>query len=216
MAFAGFEDRVLILASGSSTRKVMLEDADIDFVVQAPSVDEQAIKHSALADGIHPTDIAVMLAEVKAHTIAQRHGNGYFVLGSDQILVCDGKVMSKPRNREEAIAQLSFLSGKTHDLITTAVIFRDGERIWHTIETPKLTMRKFDTSYISSYLDHIGDAAFWSPGSYQIEALGAHLFTQISGSYYAVLGLPLLPLLGFLREHRLSPDTAIKNGGGQS
>lgn len=216
MSFLAFQDRVLILASGSDTRRRMLQAANIDFVVQAPSVDEQAIKQAAVAEDIAPTDIAVTLAELKAQSIALRNGHGYFVLGSDQLLVCDGKILSKPHNHEEAHKQLSFLAGKSHQLITAAVLFRDGQRVWHHVETPTLDMRSLNDSFITDYLDAIGPAALWSPGSYQVEAEGIHLFSRISGDHYAVLGLPLIPVLAFLREHGFGPKPAGPTNGGSS
>ena len=147
-----------------------------------------------------------MLADMKARKVAHDnddHPSG-FVLGADQILLCDKQVLGKPRDHEMAAMQLRLLSGKTHKLVTAAVIYLDGERIWHHIETPALTMRPLSEEFIDDYLGAIGDAAFSSPGSYQIEGLGAHLFSSIEGCSYAVLGLPLLQVLAFLRGHGLA------------
>jgi len=205
-------DYRVILASASQTRVAMLASAGIAFTVEPTAINEAAIKHAGRAESIEPLDIAILLAEMKAAAIAQQYGQGHFIIGSDQILVCDGEIISKPKNAKEAGEQLAFLSGKTHQLITAVVVFRDGVRIWHHVETPTLQMRRLAPDFIVSYLAAMGEAALFSPGSYQIEALGAHLFTKISGCHYAVLGMPLLDLLAFLREHGLAPNGAIKAG----
>lgn len=196
----------LVLASQSPTRQKMLGGAGIRFVARAANLDEEDLRASATASLMPTVDIAVLLADLKARKVA--HDNGEhpsgFVLGADQILVCEKQILCKPRDHEMASTQLRLLSGKTHQLVTAAVIYRDGERIWHHIETPTLTMWPLSNDFIDDYLIAIGDAAFASPGSYQIEGLGAHLFSSITGCSYAVLGLPLLQVLAFLRGHGLA------------
>ena len=132
---------------------------------------------------------------------------GTLLLAADQILEIDGEMLGKPADRAGAAAQLARLQGRAHRLLTAAVMFRDGERIWHHLAEAKLTMRSLDQGEIESYLDLLGDAALWSPGSYQIEALGMHLFSRIEGCHYGILGLPLLEITAFLRGHGLMLST---------
>lgn len=194
----------LILASASATRRQMFDAAGVDIEGIAAPIDEAAIKHAAIAEDMAPQDIAVLLAEMKASAVAMRHTDPAFVIGCDQILVCDGVLYSKPTDRDMAARHLMALSGRSHELITAAVIYRDGQRIWHHIETPTLTMRSFDATFVDQYLEAIGPAAFFSPGSYQVEGAGVHLFQKITGCHYAVLGMPILQILAFLREHGLA------------
>jgi septum formation protein len=123
------------------------------------------------------------------------------VLGADQVLVLDGQAFDKPRDRAGAAAQLKLLRGRTHELVTAAVIVREGAPIWRYVSEPRLTMRKFSDAFLESYLDRIGQTAFASVGAYQLEGLGAQLFERAEGDWFAILGLPLLPVLAFLREH---------------
>ena len=151
-----------------------------------------------------------MLAEMKAAAAVQRLAletdpAPTYVLGCDQILSCDEVIFSKPQNHSVAKAQLMALSGKTHQLFSAAVLYCEGKRIWHHLAIAKITMRGLDEDFIDSYLDRLGAAAFSSPASYQIENLGAHLLSRIDGCHFSILGLPLLELLGILREHGLKP-----------
>ena len=196
----------LVLASQSPTRQKMLGNAGICFIARAAHVDEEGLRASATASSILTEDIAVMLADMKARKVAHDSGDhpSGFVLGADQVLVCENQILGKPRDHEMAATQLRLLSGEIHQLVTAAVIYQNGERIWHHIETSKMTMRQLSDEFIDDYLLAIGDAAFSSPGSYQIEGLGAHLFSNIKGCFYVVLGLPLLEVLAFLRTHGLA------------
>ena len=134
-----------------------------------------------------------------------------YVLGCDQILVCDDIIYNKPKDIVAAKSQLSALSGKTHQLLTAVVLFQYGKRIWHHLSVADMTMRQFDNDFIDFYLEQLGEAAFFSPGCYQIESIGAQLFSQIKGCYYGILGVPLLELMAILREHGLSPlDTKFR------
>ena len=151
-----------------------------------------------------------MLAEMKAAAAVQRLNTEHlvtpsYVLGCDQILVCDEIIYSKPTDISAAKSQLSTLSGKTHRLLTAAVLFQHGKRIWHHLSVADMTMRPFDDEFIDFYLEQLGEAALLSPASYQIESIGAQLFSQIKGCHYGILGIPLLELLAILREHDLSP-----------
>jgi septum formation protein len=193
----------LILASSSASRRRVLEAAGVDFVVEAPRLDEEAAKASLRAEGLAPRAQADALAELKALSISRRREG--FVLGADQMLALGDEAFDKPQDRAEARAQLQRLSGATHELYSALVIARDGAPIWRHIETPRLTMRTLSDDFIDSYLERVGESAMSSVGAYQLEGLGAQLFSRVQGDFFAVLGLPLLPLLAFLREHGLVP-----------
>ena len=199
----------LILASTSRTRQRLLEQAGFAFETCVASIDEVSIRQSCAADGIAAGDVAVILAEMKGRAASAKVAvsPGTQLLAADQILEIDGEMLGKPADRAGAAAQLARLQGRAHRLLTAAVIFRDGERIWHHLAEAKLTMRSLDQDEIESYLDLLGDAALWSPGSYQIEALGMHLFSRIEGCHYGILGLPLLEITAFLRCHGLMLST---------
>jgi len=196
----------LILASASMTRRRLLEQAGFAFDVLAAPIDEVSIRHSCAAEGIDPGDVAVILAEMKGRAAAAKAtaAPGTLLLAADQIMEIDGDMLGKPADRSAAAVQLARLQGRPHRLLTAAVMFRDGERIWHHLAKAELTMRPLDPDEIESYLDHLGDAALWSPGSYQIEALGLHLFSHIQGCHYGILGLPMLEIAAFLRGHGLA------------
>jgi septum formation protein len=192
----------LILASASPTRAKLLEAAGLSFTAERPPVDEEAAKASLRAEGLGPREQADALAELKALALSRR--TRAMVLGADQILALDGVAFDKPKTREEARAQLLALRGKTHTLITAAVIAVEGAPIWRRIETPKLTMRPLTEPFVDSYLDQIGDDALSTVGAYKLEGLGAQLFASVEGDYFSILGLPLLAVLAFLREHDLA------------
>ena len=206
-----------VLASASATRAKLLEDAGLGFCQYPVSIDEGEIRLAAIAEAIPAQDIAVTLAEMKAAVAVQRLDAEQlvpptYVVGCDQILVCDGIIYNKPKDIVAAKSQLSALSGKTHQLFTAVVLFQYGERIWHHLSVADMTMRQFDNDFIDFYLEQLGVAAFFSPGCYQIESIGAQLFSKIKGCYYGILGVPLLELMAILREHGLSPlDTKFRN-----
>lgn len=189
----------LILASGSAIRRKVLENAGISFRVEKPRVDEDAVKEGLRAEGLKPRQQADALAEVKALSISRMIPG--LVLGCDQMLSLGDEAFDKPADRAEARAHLMRLRGQTHVLNCAAVIAKDGEPIWRHVETPRLTMRDFSDAFLDAYLDRVGEAAFASVGGYQLEGLGAQLFARVEGDYFSVLGLPLFPLLAFLREH---------------
>lgn len=203
----------LVLASASQTRQMMLKQAGLDFISRPANVDEVGIRKAAEAYSMPAEEIAILLADMKARQIANDLSAGDdssstsgFVLGSDQILFCEGEIISKPQTFDAAVEQVAKIAGKDHQLLTAAVIYRDGERIWHHLETPKISIRALDRDFIEPYVRGLGEAAFHSPGSYQIEGQGAHLFSKIQGCSYSVLGLPLLQILAFLRNHGLAPE----------
>lgn len=190
---------VLILASASATRARLLRAAGLDIDIDPPRLDEEGAKKSLRAEGLKPRDQADALAELKALSISRRRPG--LVLGADQMLALGDESFDKPRTRAEAQAQLHALRGRTHILMTAAVIARDGAPIWRHIEAPKLRMRKCSDEFLEDYLGRLGEGALASVGAYQLEGLGAQLFDAVEGDYFSVLGLPLLPLLAFLREN---------------
>ena len=206
-----------VLASGSATRAKLLKDVGIGFCQYPVSIDEGELRAASIAEAIPIQDIAVMLAELKAAVAVQRLKTDdlvspSYVLGCDQILVCDEIIYNKPKDIVTAKSQLLALSGKTHQLFTAAVLLQHGRRIWHHLSAADMTMRRFDDKFIDFYLERLGQAAFFSPASYQIESLGAQLFSKIKGCHYSILGIPLLELMTVLREHGLSPfDTKSWN-----
>ena len=192
----------LILASASPTRARMLDDAKLLFEIVPADIDEEGIKYSALEDGFSFEDLVILLAELKAEAVSQQH-IGY-VLGCDQILVFAKQLLSKPKNLAEARAHLLALQGRKHVLITACVLFHDQKRIWHHLSTSTLMMRTLSEAEIDNYIAAFPEACVSTPGAYQVETGGAHLFTDITGSSYDILGLPMLPLLAFLRERGLT------------
>ncbi len=192
----------LILASASPMRAKVLEAVKLFIEIVPADIDENAIKQSALQNGFSYEDLVILLAELKAEAVSQQH-MGY-ILGCDQILVCAKKLFNKPKNLVEAKAHLSALQGRKHVLITACVLFHDQKRIWHHCSKSPLKMRKLSVSEIDEYVSSFPEACLSTPGAYQIEAGGAHLFSEIAGSSYDILGLPLLPLLAFLRERGLA------------
>ena len=188
----------IVLASSSTTRKSLLTNAGIDFDTMAPQVDEDEIRQAMLADGADGDALADALSEHKARYVS-RHRPTHLVIGADQILECDGKIFNKPIDRQAARDQLVALGGRDHFLISCVCVVRGGARFWHHLDRARLSMRTLSASFIEDYLDAVGNAAFDGPGSYRIEGIGAQLFARITGDYFTILGLPLIPLLDYLR-----------------
>lgn len=195
----------LVLASGSRTRAAMLEQAGLTALLDKPLVDEEEVKEAGRAEGVSADIVAEALAELKAQRIARRHP-GALVIGADQMLECEGRWFDKPADRDAARDQLLALRGRTHRLVSCAVVVRDGERIWHKIDSARLTMRNFSEAFLDDYLDRAGEGVLHSVGAYQLEGLGAQLFQRVEGDFFTILGLPLLPLLGFLRVHGVGKE----------
>ena len=193
----------LILASQSQARQALLKQAAISYTALPASIDEELIRQSAQAEGASPDEIAVLLAELKGQKIASAHPDA-MVIASDQLLVCDGQIYGKPDSRDAAKSQLMALSGKRHTLLTAVMLFDNGKRIWHHIARPEVTFHTLTEAEIDQYLAHIQDDALASPGSYFLEGAGIHLFADLFGDYYAILGLPLLALLPQLKLHGLT------------
>ena len=190
----------VVLASSSPGRRAVLASAGVPFEVDPPRVDEDEVKRALRADQESAEGVADVLAELKAARMSARHA-GRMVLGADQVLECEGRQYDKPVSRDEAVAQLKELRGRRHRLVSCAVVVRDGQRIWQALDVAELGMRDFTDDFIDRYLDAAGSAVLDGPGAYRVEALGVQLFREIKGSHFTILGLPLLPLLDFLREN---------------
>ena len=190
----------LILASQSPARQMLLANASITFEAIPAEIDERAIQ---LASGLSaPGEVAALLAREKAISVSSRHP-GQFVVGADQTLALDQQLFSKPAGRAEAALQLRALAGRSHELHSATAVARDGEILFENVSVARMTMRPLDGAAIRAYLDAAGEAVTSSVGAYQLESLGVHLFERIEGDHFTILGLPLLPLLKFLRSQGL-------------
>lgn len=192
----------LLLASASAARRRMLEAAGVPFEVRVPEFDEGGVKAALRARGVAAIELATALAEAKAVAVTAAAGD--LVLGSDQVLeLDDGTMLDKPGSREEAEAQLRRLSGRAHKLYAAAMITESGMPVWGHVESATMHVRALSDDFIRTYLDREYETVRWSVGAYHVEARGAQLFERVEGSNFAVQGLPLLPLLDFLRTRGL-------------
>jgi septum formation protein len=189
----------LILASGSATRADILRDAGLVFKIERPTVDESAIRRSMIASKVAVESGAARLADLKALEISAKYPTA-LVVGADQILECGGAWFEKPCNIGQARKQLEQLSGEQHRLISSVAVALNNTVIWRHTDQAVLNMRPLSEGFLAAYLEIMGDRLFSSVGGYQIESLGAQVFDSVVGDHYTILGLPLLPLLGFLRE----------------
>lgn len=189
--------QALILASGSLIRAQLLTQAGLDFEVQPPRVDEDMLRDALLSEGTSPRDLADALAEMKALRISEKRPDA-LVIGCDQVLDLDGRVLSKPDTRDTARAQLMELRGKRHSLLSAVVVCEGGKPIWRHIGQVRLMVRDFSDAWLDGYLDRnwpdVGDAV----GAYKLEKEGVRLFSRVDGDYFTVLGLPLLDILSYL------------------
>lgn len=190
----------VILASASRTRADMFKAVGIEVAIQPSAVDEDEVKASFKSAGGAATEAAVALAELKAGRVSRMVSENAIVLGADQILTCGDDWFDKPTDRTAAREQMERLSGRTHELHTAVVAFRGGARIWHHLDRTRLWMRDLSPTFLDAYLNVVGDDAMQTVGGYHMERLGPHLFDKIEGDFFAVLGLPLLPTLAFLRD----------------
>jgi septum formation protein len=188
----------LVLASGSATRRAMLERAGLTVTVDPPDIDEGVVKLDCRARNLTAGGTAMELAVAKARLVAPRHPSR-IVLGADQMLECAGEWFDKPVDRATAAHQIGKLSGRTHTLFSAVAAIRDGVVIWRGLERAELSVRVLSPEFIKSYLDRVGGAVLGSVGGYQVEGLGIQLFEAIRGEHSTILGMPLIPLLGFLR-----------------
>ena len=195
-------DRHLVLASAAAVRASMLQAAGLSFTVQPARVDEGAVKDAMRAEDPDGRETARMLAALKARRVSAG-APGAFVIGADQLLVCGEEWFDKPVDVDDARGQLKRLRGRSHTLVTAVSVARDEAEIWGDVACPELTMRPFSDAFLEGYLERAGDGILACVGGYEAEGLGAQLLAEIKGDWFAVLGLPLMPLLAFLREHGL-------------
>lgn len=189
----------LVLASASTARANLLRAAGLSFAIAPAAIDETSVKRDSHQTGVPAIDCALALAAAKALEVSRRDQQA-LVIGADQILVLDRQWFDKPRDLSEAAAQLRQLRGRTHTLATAVCVVRGGVRLWHAASAPELTMRRFSDAFLAAYIAAEGDALLGSVGAYWLEAGGVQLFCRINGDHFAVLGLPLIELLGFLRQ----------------
>ena len=191
----------IILASKSGVRKKILEDNGIDCEVLPANIDEDQIKVSFLQEKATPKIISKNLAELKATKISKKKPNK-LVLGADSVVDLDGKLLSKPKNREEALGILKKLNGQSHQLISSVCICRNGSMIWNYTDTSTLTMKKLNLDEIKSYLSKIKDNELYAYGVYQIEANGRSLFSKIEGDENSIMGLPFEKIKEYLKNYK--------------
>ncbi len=188
----------LVLASKSDVRGKILAAAGLRFEIKPAQIDERAVE--ANAGAADAAAVARFLARAKAEAVA-RTVPGRLVLGADQTLARGNTRFSKPANRAAAAEQLRALRGRTHELHSALALVRDGAVLFDCVDSARLTMRNISDRFLEDYLDMAGAAALASVGGYQLEGIGVHLFERVEGDYFTILGLPLLPLLGFLRQN---------------
>ena len=192
----------IILASESLARKNLLQQAGVDFKCVAARIDEDAIKNSLQSEGAKPNEIVDTLAEYKALRVANNFPND-IVIGSDQILVCNNVILSKARTFDEAKKTLNLLKGKSHQLLSAAVIYENNKPVWRTVSRAQLFMRDFSDNYLDEYISTSNENILSSVGCYLLEDKGIGLFNRIQGDYFTILGFPLLEVLNFLRTREI-------------
>jgi septum formation protein len=190
----------LILASQSAARKMLLANAGLEFKAITADIDERGIQAASRLSA--PREIGLLLACEKAKAVSVHHPGSY-VIGADQTLALGDRLFNKPAGRAQAMTQLRELAGKSHELNSAVAVARDGQIIFEDVAVARMTMRQMSEPELSAYLDVAGDAVTSSVGAYQLEGVGIHLFERIEGDHFTILGLPLLPLLAFLRRERL-------------
>lgn len=190
----------LILASQSGARKTLLANAGLEFEAVTADIDERGIQAASKLS--NPREIGLLLAREKAKAVSANRPGSY-VIGADQTLALGNRLLNKPAARSQALAQLRDLAGHSHELNSAVAVVHDGKVVFEDVSVARMTMRQMTEAELSAYLDAAGDAVTTSVGAYQLEGLGVHLFERIEGDHFTILGLPLLPLLAFLRRERL-------------
>ena len=191
-----------MLASASTARAGLLAAAGIDFRIEPAELDEGLLQQICRARGRDAAECALALAEAKARQVAERCGRAAVVIGADQLLVRGGVWFDKPADLRQVRTQLQALRGRTHELVAAVCAVQDGSRLWHAVSRSRLTMRNFTDVFLDDYIAALlrgGADVFGSVGAYRLEGKGVQLFEVIEGDHFAILGLPLLELLGFLR-----------------
>ena len=191
----------IVLASKSEVRKKILESNKITCWVEPSNVDEDSVKESLLKEGASPTIISKNLAELKANKISQKM-LGELVLGADSVIDLNGKIISKPVNRYEALQILQDLNGKTHHLVSSVCISQNGSMIWNHTDKASLTMKKMSEEELISYLAKISDKALYAYNVYQIEGEGRSLFSKIDGDENTIMGLPVKKIKEYLKNYK--------------
>ena len=191
----------IILASKSKVRKTILDNNQINCVVEPSNVDEDSVKESLLKEKVSPKIISKNLAELKANKISQKKP-GELVLGADSVIDLNGKIISKPVDREEALKILQSLNGKTHNLISSVCISQNGSMIWNYTDKASLTMKQMNEVELKDYLDKISNEALYSYNVYQIEGEGRSLFSKIEGDEDTIMGLPVKKIKEYLNNYK--------------
>jgi septum formation protein len=200
MAEPGGARAPLILASASAGRAAVLRDAGLSFRQVPTAIDEREMEAKLAQDGVLEGDaVALMLAAAKAEHVS-RTEPGALVIGADQVMSCDGRLYQKPPSVDAAREQLRELRGKSHTLHAGLAVARGGETLWRHLGVARLTMRDFSDAFLDAYVEAEGEALTRSVGAYRIEGLGIQLFSRVEGDHFTIIGLPLLPLLDYLRE----------------
>jgi septum formation protein len=194
----------IVLASASAARATLLRTAGVDFAIEASSIDEAPLKRQMREAAESPIACAMALAVAKARRVSQRRPEA-LMIGADQILALDAEWLDKPADLQQARTQLTQLRGRTHTLATAVCVLRAGETLWTGASVPSLTMRRFSDAFLETYLATEGESLLGSVGAYRLEGRGVQLFSRISGDHFAILGLPLIELLDFLRDRGALP-----------
>lgn len=196
-----FDQKTLILGSASKSRQSLMKNAGLDFKVAVSDIDESIIKKTLLPEGIIE-DLPVILAQAKASAVSKKFPSTY-VIGSDQILVQEQQIFDKPVSEDDARDQLLKLRGKQHRLETAVCVTRDDHLLWAHSETAYLKMREFSLAFLGNYLAEQGAQLLTSVGGYKIEGTALQMFESIEGDFFSILGLPMIPLLNFLRQEQI-------------